>query len=60
MKGSGKALTRHSSLAAEPSTSTTSRSSCRIRGGPRARSSERDLEGKPMGRVLFLAVQRPF
>uniref|UniRef100_A0AAY4BJG6 Secreted protein n=1 Tax=Denticeps clupeoides TaxID=299321 RepID=A0AAY4BJG6_9TELE len=39
MKGSGKALTLHSSLAALPSTRTTSFSSCRIFGGPFSRSS---------------------
>uniref|UniRef100_A0A8C9V5B9 Uncharacterized protein n=1 Tax=Scleropages formosus TaxID=113540 RepID=A0A8C9V5B9_SCLFO len=43
MKGSGKALTRHSSLAALPSTNTTSLSSCSTLGGPFSRSSLRDL-----------------
>uniref|UniRef100_A0A8C4SX74 Uncharacterized protein n=1 Tax=Erpetoichthys calabaricus TaxID=27687 RepID=A0A8C4SX74_ERPCA len=43
MKGSGKALTLHSSLAALPSSRTTSFNSCRIRGGPFSRSSFRDL-----------------
>uniref|UniRef100_A0A3Q1AHN7 Uncharacterized protein n=1 Tax=Amphiprion ocellaris TaxID=80972 RepID=A0A3Q1AHN7_AMPOC len=46
MKGSGKALTRHSSFAALPSTRTTSLSSCRILGGPFSRSSLRDLYEK--------------
>uniref|UniRef100_A0A673B3P0 Uncharacterized protein n=1 Tax=Sphaeramia orbicularis TaxID=375764 RepID=A0A673B3P0_9TELE len=45
MNGSGKALTLHSSLAALPSTRTTSLSSCRIFGGPFSRSSFRDLYG---------------
>uniref|UniRef100_A0A8D2ZPC0 Uncharacterized protein n=1 Tax=Scophthalmus maximus TaxID=52904 RepID=A0A8D2ZPC0_SCOMX len=45
MKGSGKALTLHSSFAALPSTRTTSLSSCRIFGGPFSRSSLRDLCG---------------
>ena len=44
MKGSGKALTRHSSLAALPSSSTTSFSSCSTLGGPFSRSSFRDLK----------------
>uniref|UniRef100_A0A3B3ST42 Uncharacterized protein n=1 Tax=Paramormyrops kingsleyae TaxID=1676925 RepID=A0A3B3ST42_9TELE len=43
MKGSGKALTRHSSLAALPSSSSTSVSGCRTLGGPFSRSSLRDL-----------------
>uniref|UniRef100_A0A8D0A7S8 Uncharacterized protein n=1 Tax=Sander lucioperca TaxID=283035 RepID=A0A8D0A7S8_SANLU len=43
MKGSGKALTLHSSFAALPSTRTTSLRSCRILGGPFSRSSLRDL-----------------
>uniref|UniRef100_A0A803SSK8 Uncharacterized protein n=1 Tax=Anolis carolinensis TaxID=28377 RepID=A0A803SSK8_ANOCA len=43
MKGSGKALMRHSSLAALPSISTTSLRFCSTRGGPFSFSSLRDL-----------------
>uniref|UniRef100_A0A8C3HGW6 Uncharacterized protein n=1 Tax=Chrysemys picta bellii TaxID=8478 RepID=A0A8C3HGW6_CHRPI len=43
MKGSGKALIRHSSRAALPSISITSFSSCSTRGGPFSFSSLRDL-----------------
>uniref|UniRef100_A0A8C3SPW4 Uncharacterized protein n=1 Tax=Chelydra serpentina TaxID=8475 RepID=A0A8C3SPW4_CHESE len=43
MKGSGKALIRHSSRAALPSISTTSFSCCSTRGGPFSLSSLRDL-----------------
>ncbi|KAG9271665.1 hypothetical protein AMEX_G14615 [Astyanax mexicanus] len=46
MKGSGKALTRHSSFAALPSTRSTSFSSCRNLGGPFSRSSFLDLQMK--------------
>uniref|UniRef100_A0A671W1M0 Uncharacterized protein n=1 Tax=Sparus aurata TaxID=8175 RepID=A0A671W1M0_SPAAU len=46
MKGSGKALTLHSSFAALPSTRTTSLRSCRIFGGPFSLSSVRDLNEK--------------
>uniref|UniRef100_A0A3Q1HZX8 Uncharacterized protein n=1 Tax=Anabas testudineus TaxID=64144 RepID=A0A3Q1HZX8_ANATE len=46
MKGSGNALTLHSSFAALPSTRTTSLRSCRILGGPFSRSSLRDLREK--------------
>uniref|UniRef100_A0A8C0JCX1 Uncharacterized protein n=1 Tax=Chelonoidis abingdonii TaxID=106734 RepID=A0A8C0JCX1_CHEAB len=45
MKGSGKALIRHSRRAALPSISITSFSACSTRGGPFSFSSLRDLAG---------------
>uniref|UniRef100_A0A8C8REV1 Uncharacterized protein n=1 Tax=Pelusios castaneus TaxID=367368 RepID=A0A8C8REV1_9SAUR len=55
MKGSGKALIRHSSRAALPSISTTSFSSCSTRGGPFSLSSLRDLCAP-----LCVCVRAPF
>uniref|UniRef100_A0A8C6V3S3 Uncharacterized protein n=1 Tax=Naja naja TaxID=35670 RepID=A0A8C6V3S3_NAJNA len=43
IKGSGKALMRHSNLAALPSISITSLRFCSTRGGPFSFSSLRDL-----------------